>query len=142
MKVVTVVIACLLCLLMVTGCPARLYPTIVNQSSETIDIMLSNGKVKATLRSNDAKKVLFPVINTMNFYIHVRVGNTVFTYDISQPFGELLLSRTSGKIVFHEDRKFYLIPYDATWDDALKNTQPEGWPVAPETMKKIDSEHK
>ena len=137
MKYIASLLTGLFCLLFITACPTRTNIIIANKNSETIELLYPNGKRDILLKSGDIKKTAFPN-GTMEqphvSLIRVRIGAVIYDYEFSRPRQNKKYINDkvfpTFKVVFHKDRKFYIIPYEASWDDPLENhEQPEGWPL-------------
>ena len=149
MKITTrtamLLICCFFCLLFVTACPIVFHIIIANKSSGTIEILDSDGTRRALLKNGTIKKTLFPSRTAENpdeVLIYLKIENTIYIYKFPSivfdpktgypTWGPDYIKSGKTKVIFHEDRKFYLIPYKASWEDSLQNhKQPKGWPVSP-----------
>jgi hypothetical protein len=143
MKYIILLFCGFFCLFLLTACPVRIDVIIANQNPNTIELLQPDGRRKALLKSGDIKKTLFPastMAKSNASLIYVKIENIVFTYEFPSPswasgrlsWGAGYMKSGKFKVIFHEDKKFYIIPYNEKWGDVLQNReQPEGWPVSP-----------
>jgi hypothetical protein len=103
--------------------------------------MHPDGISDAILQSGDIKKTAFPASTPKRpnvRLVYIKIENKVFIYEFSalpDPASRIssgFMEDGKVRVIFHEDKKIYIIPNKANWEDAMqKYKQPVGWPVFP-----------